>query len=146
MKEALKLLLPLIGTTLLSGLIIFLCYVPIGLVTVLSFAVIGPGFLAVAAIVLCAIPCAVASIYFALRYGLAQHYIAYGLEKKYGEHKDTHQGCPILLIQHGQDDIAMLFERLDTLRHGRWYGGKGNGEVLEESLRIIKEIEKWAVE
>jgi hypothetical protein len=34
--------------------------------------VIGPGFLAVAAIVLCAIPCAVASIYFALRYGLAQ--------------------------------------------------------------------------
>lgn len=81
-----------------------------------------------------------------LRYGLAQHYIAYGLEKKYGEHKDTHQGCPILLRQHGQDDIAMLFERLDTLRHGRWYGGKGNGEVLEESLRIIKEIERWAVE
>ena len=79
-------------------------------------------------------------------YGLAHHLIAYGLERKFGEHKDTHQGVPSLLRQHGQNDIAILFERLDTLRMGRWYGGKGNGEVLEESLKIVSEIEQWAVE
>ena len=81
-----------------------------------------------------------------LCYGLAQHYLAFGLETKYGEHKDTHAGLPSLLRQNDQGDVAMLFERLDTLRHGRWYGGKGNGEVLEEALKIILEIERWAVE
>jgi hypothetical protein len=28
--------------------------------------------------------------------------------------------------------IAEAFERLDQLRVGRWYGGKGNGKVVEE--------------
>jgi len=79
-------------------------------------------------------------------YGFAHHLIAYGLEQKFEEHKDTHQGVPSLLRQHGQSDIAIHFERLDTLRIGRWYGGKGNGEVLEETLKIVGEIEQWAVE
>ena len=78
-------------------------------------------------------------------YGFAHHSIAYGLEEKFGEHKDTHQGVPSLLRQHGQNDIAIHFERLDTLRMGRWYGGKGNGEVLEEALKIVGEIERWAI-
>jgi hypothetical protein len=80
-----------------------------------------------------------------LCYGLAQQYIAYALEMKFGEHKDTHAGLPALLRENGQVEIAESFERLDTLRHGRWYGGKGNGEVLEEALEIIEEIERWAV-
>jgi len=79
-------------------------------------------------------------------YGLAHHLIAYGLETRFGEHKDTHQGVPTLLRQHGQSEIAIHFERLDTLRIGRWYGGKGNGEVVEESLKIIEAIERWAME
>ncbi len=79
-------------------------------------------------------------------YGFAHHLIAYGLEEKYGEHKDTHQGVPSLLRQYKQNDIAIHFERLDTLRIGRWYGGKGNGEVQKEALKIVGEIEKWAIE
>ena len=81
-----------------------------------------------------------------LCYGMAQQYIAYGLERKYGEHRDTHAGLPALLREKGRGDVAMQFERLDTLRHGRWYGGKGNGEVLDEALEIVEGIEQWAVE
>ena len=81
-----------------------------------------------------------------LCYGMAQQYIAYGLEAKFGEHRDTHAGLPSLLREKDQGDIAMQFERLDTLRHGRWYGGKGNGDVLDEALAIISEIERWATE
>ena len=81
-----------------------------------------------------------------LCYGMAQQYIAYALEAKCGVHKDTHAGLPALLRENGHGAIAEAFERLDTLRHGRWYGGKGNGEVLEEALEITGEIERWAVE
>ncbi|MCK4758100.1 MAG: hypothetical protein KAS67_06600 [Thermoplasmata archaeon] len=81
-----------------------------------------------------------------LCYGMAQQFIAYGLEDKYGEHRDTHTGLPALLRENDRGDIAMQFERLDTLRHGRWYGGKGNGEVLDEALDIISKIERWATE
>ncbi len=78
-----------------------------------------------------------------LAYGLALHLIAHGMEARFGEHKDVHHGVPAQLRSHGQDEIAILFERLDTLRHGRWYGGKGNGEVVKEVMRIIGKIEEW---
>ena len=35
-----------------------------------------------------------------LTYGLSQHLIAYGLDNKYGEHRDTHHGTPALLRKH----------------------------------------------
>ena len=81
-----------------------------------------------------------------LCYGMGQHLIAYGIQSKYGVHKDTHVGLPHLLRENDVDSIAILFEKLDTLRHGRWYGGKGNGEVLDEALLIVKQIEEWAID
>ena len=35
---------------------------------------------------------------------------------------------------------------LDSFRVGRWYGDKGDGKVVKESLEILKEIEKWSKE
>ncbi|MCK5292099.1 MAG: hypothetical protein KAR39_08820 [Thermoplasmata archaeon] len=81
-----------------------------------------------------------------LAFGMIHHLIAYGMDTKYGEHKDVHYGIPALLRSKNDDSIAMLFERLDTLRHGRWYGGKGDGEVVEETLKIIEQIESWCRE
>lgn len=78
-----------------------------------------------------------------LCYGLAHHLLAYGMEKKYGVHKDTHVGLPHLLRQHGESHMATAFERLDQLRAGRWYGGKGDGQVVEECLKLIAQIEQW---
>lgn len=81
-----------------------------------------------------------------LAFGMTQHLIACGLERKFGEHRDTHYGTPALLRKYKQDEIATLFEQLDTLRHGRWYGGKGDGEVMKKALKITKQIEEWVKE
>jgi hypothetical protein len=79
-----------------------------------------------------------------LIYGVAQHLIAYGMEKRHGTHKDTHVGMAAQLRSYGADDVAIAFERLDTFRHGRWYGSKGNGDIVNEGLKLIEEIERWA--
>ncbi len=79
-----------------------------------------------------------------LCYGLAQQLLACGMEARHGLHKDTHAGLPRLLRQYGEDRLATTFERLDQLRAGRWYGGKGNGVVVAECLRLVEEIRQWA--
>ena len=35
------------------------------------------------------------------------------------------------------------FERLDTFRQGRWYGSRGNGEIVKRCLEIIRSLEEW---
>ena len=79
-----------------------------------------------------------------LCYGLAQHLLACGMETRHGTHINTHVGLPRLLRRHGEDQMAMSFERLDQLRAGRWYGDKGNGKVVEECLKLVAQIEQWA--
>jgi len=81
-----------------------------------------------------------------LSYGIAFHLIAYGMQTKHNEHLDTHVGLPKCLRNMDEDEIASLFEHLDTLRHGRWYGGRGNGDVVKECTKIIDKIEKWIKE
>jgi len=78
-----------------------------------------------------------------LSYGIILHLIAYGIETKYRQHLDTHVGLPKFLRELGEVKIAEDFERLDTFRQGRWYGGRGNGEVIKECLEIIQRVEVW---
>jgi len=78
-----------------------------------------------------------------LSYGIIQHLVAYGLEIKCRQHLDTHVGLPKFLRELGEVKIAEDFERLDTFRQGRWYGSRGNGEVIKECLEIIKRAEVW---
>lgn len=78
-----------------------------------------------------------------LAYGCALHYIAYGADKKFGSHIDIHAGVPRFLRERNSDRIAAVFERLETIRHGRWYGGKGDGDTIKEILSILDEIKKW---
>ncbi len=78
-----------------------------------------------------------------LSYGIAQHLIAYGMEMKHNKHIDSHVGLAKFLIENGEDQISEWFINLNIFRQGRWYGGKGNGEIVKECLKIIKEIEEW---
>jgi len=78
-----------------------------------------------------------------LIYGVVQHLIAAGMERIHHIHSDTHVGLPHLLRDHGEDELASVFERLDFFRQGRRYGGKGNGGVVRECLEIIEKIERW---
>lgn len=78
-----------------------------------------------------------------LTYGILLHLIAVGMETKYGKHLDTHVGLPRELRKAGEIDIAKTFEMADTFRAGRWYGSKGNGDVVERCLDLIKRGRAW---
>ena len=66
------------------------------------------------------------------------------MEKKYGRHIDTHVGLPRELRKLNESRIAEVFETLDTFRAGRWYGSKGNGEVVGKCMEFINEVKEWA--
>lgn len=80
-----------------------------------------------------------------LTYGILQHLIAFGMEIKYGKHLDTHVGLPRELRKIGEVKIAEIFETMDTFRAGRWYGSKGNGEVVGQCLEFIKKVKDWSL-
>lgn len=79
-----------------------------------------------------------------LTYGATQHLLAYGCEKKFHEHLNSHVGLTKFLVTKGAPEIAELFRRLDDFRAGRWYGGQENGEIVKECLKSIKEVKKWS--
>jgi len=78
-----------------------------------------------------------------LTYGILLHLIAAGMERKYGKHLDTHVGLPKELRLVGEGEVAETFESINRFRAGRWYGSKGNGEVVKECLESIDKIKKW---
>ncbi|MCK4422410.1 hypothetical protein KAW48_11520 [candidate division WOR-3 bacterium] len=78
-----------------------------------------------------------------LSYGIMQHLIAFGMERKYGRHLDTHVGLCRELRSIDEERVAGVFEAMDTFRVGRWYGGKGNGEIVKKCLEYISEVEEW---
>ncbi len=79
-----------------------------------------------------------------LAFGCAFHYLAYGCERKFQRHMDTHAGLPHLLRAEGEGDVANAFGQLDTLRHGRFYAGKGNGKTIREVLDVLEVIKEWS--
>jgi hypothetical protein len=78
-----------------------------------------------------------------LTYGILQHLVAFGMESKYGKHLDTHVGLPRELRMVGEIDAAVIFETMDMFRAGRWYGSKGNGDIVEQCLDFINKIKEW---
>lgn len=78
-----------------------------------------------------------------LTYGILLHLIAVGMERKYGKHLDTHVGLPKELRLVGEAEVAETFEGIDRFRAGRWYGSKGNGDVVKECLESIEAVKEW---
>jgi len=64
-----------------------------------------------------------------LTYGILLYLIAFGMESKYGKHLDTYVSLPRELRKLEENEVAIIFETLDTFRAGRWYGSRGNKEV-----------------
>jgi hypothetical protein len=81
-----------------------------------------------------------------LVYGCSMHFISYGSEMRFGTHKNIHTGLQRFLRERDEEDTAIAFGRLETIRHGRWYGGKGNGKTVSEVLKILNQISRWANE
>ena len=77
-------------------------------------------------------------------FGAAHHYIAYGLENKTREHLDKHAGVPALLRKHGFGEEALCFEKLDSIRAGRFYGRKGDAGEVRAAFDLLEKIKGWA--
>jgi len=75
-------------------------------------------------------------------YNITIQYIAYYCESKHRDHRDTHKGIISYLKSIGENMLAEKFLKLETLRTGRWYGGKTNGESAAEALSILDEIKR----
>jgi len=74
-------------------------------------------------------------------YGIALNYIAIICEIKLKKHTDTHKGLPRFLDENELNKLATWFRELDTLRQGRWYGGKHNGETAKIAISIIEKLQ-----
>lgn len=73
-------------------------------------------------------------------YGAAQHYIACICEQKLGKHLETHKGLIKFLRENDMVELSNLFQQIDELRIGRWYGSKINGETSKLAFEILKQI------
>lgn len=73
-------------------------------------------------------------------YGVAQHYIACICEQKLGKHLETHKGLIKFLRENNLVELSNLFQQIDELRIGRWYGGKVNGETSKLALEVLEKI------
>jgi len=62
---------------------------------------------------------------------------------KYGRHLNSHIGLTKELRDLKENRIAEIFESIDTFRAGRWYGGKGNGEIVKKCIEYISEVKEW---
>lgn len=73
-------------------------------------------------------------------YGAAQHYIACICEQKIGRHLETHKGLIKFLRENNMVELSNLFQQIDELRIGIWYGGKINGETSRLAFEILKQM------
>lgn len=73
-------------------------------------------------------------------YGAAQHYVACICEQKLGRHLETHKGLIKFLRENNLLDLSNLFQQIDELRIGRWYGSKVNGETSKAAMEILEKI------
>lgn len=77
-------------------------------------------------------------------FGTAQHYIAYATQTKIMKHLDSHEGLSRFLRENGFGNISELFNAIDIIRQGRWYGRKGDSETAEHLQKLLEQIKKWA--
>jgi len=77
--------------------------------------------------------------------GILLHWIAFGMEKKFGKHMDTHVGLLRELRRVNEREVAEIFETIDTFRAGRWYGSKHDlaypFSFVFVNMRELKEVE-----
>ena len=76
-------------------------------------------------------------------FNAAVHYFAYGINIKYGKDIDSHSEQKRHLRNNGEFEILQVYDDLESIRVGSVYGGKWNGERIEEALGLLEEIKRW---
>ncbi len=71
-------------------------------------------------------------------FGIALNYIAFITEKRIGKHQDIHKGLYRFLIENGFPELAGLWNEIEQIRQGGWYGRQGFPARGYEILDKIK--------
>ena len=73
----------------------------------------------------------------------AVHYIAYGINIKFGRDLDSHAVQKRFLRDNLEHDIYDTFQEIEYLRISSVYGGGWNGDRIKKALKSLSVIKKW---
>jgi hypothetical protein len=83
--------------------------------------------------------------YTELSFGIALHVLCLGAQRRFGVHREQHDGLVRWLRDRGAREPADLLDELERIRTGHWYGRQGNGRVAHRIDEILAALEAWAV-
>ena len=73
----------------------------------------------------------------------AVHYIAYGINLKFGRDLDSHAAQKRFLRENLEHDIYAAFGNIEYLRISSVYGGSWNGDRIKKALESLGVIKEW---
>ncbi|MBI2940834.1 MAG: hypothetical protein HYY04_10395 [Chloroflexi bacterium] len=80
-----------------------------------------------------------------LSFGMAFHLLALGVQRRYGAHRENHEGLGRWLRARGHLDVADVWGQLENFRTGRWYGRQGNGDAAMAIDQLLEQLEAWSL-
>lgn len=80
------------------------------------------------------------ALYVNATFHIAHQTLAAYLLETFDEHHDKHQTIPGALRRRQLFAAAAAFQGLETLRAGRWYGARANGETMHRADELLKTI------
>jgi hypothetical protein len=84
-------------------------------------------------------------LYAEAAHGRAFHLLCAGADRRFGVHRDHHDGMSRWLRDRGEEDMAELLTELEAIRTGRSYGRKGNGDTAERIDGLLATAAEWAL-
>ncbi len=71
------------------------------------------------------------------------HYLAYGINIKFGKDIDSHSSQKRFLRQNNENEIWITYDEIERLRIKAVYGGGWNGEKIKRGLDLLEDVKKW---
>lgn len=72
------------------------------------------------------------------------HWIAYGCERKYQQHRENHQGLANYLVSIGEGLTADTWRDLERIRQGGAYGQQIAPLNEQQAFRSLAQLRSWA--
>jgi hypothetical protein len=84
-------------------------------------------------------------LYTEAAFGIGTHLVSLGAQRRFGVHREQHQGMARWLRDHREVEAADLLAELEQLRLSRWYGRQGNGEAARRMDELLDALATWAM-
>ena len=78
-------------------------------------------------------------------WGASFHWIAYGCQTKHQKHQESHKRLPAFLRNQGEPIVAELWNNIDHVRQGGWYGQGTEEDQVQRALDLLDNIRNWAL-